>query len=131
MIMRNEIAQNSFDLQLQYTSAHEPVRSTTGSHQTPLKNEQPSAEVTHAWISAFNTSLLTTRANHVKNRAEELNDLMQTPEFASLLVGAQHLAETQGLSKEEATERLIDAFRKIDRAWKQVVMNRGLQSLIE
>lgn len=83
-----------------------------------------------AWVTAFNTSLLTTRANHVKDRSAELGELMQTPEFQSLLVAAQHLAKTQGYSKEVATERLIDVFRKIDFSWKQLVMNRGMKTLI-
>src|SRR5690606_25407239 len=71
-----------------------------------------------AWVTAFNTSLLTTRAKHIKDRSAELGELMQTPEFQSLLIAAQHLAQTQGYSKEVATERLIDVFRRIDYSWK-------------
>ena len=86
---------------------------------------------TRDWMSAFNTSLLTTRANFAKDRSQELAKLMQTPEFASLLVGAQHLADSLGLSKEEATERLIETFRNIDFCWKQIISSRGLQSVID
>jgi hypothetical protein len=131
--------QGNFDhLQLQLidtiTSATEPK--TSMSQSRDFSREQapstPSAsELSSDWTSAFNTSLLTTRASHVKDRSQELSDLMASPEFASLLVGAKHLAETQGLSKEEATERLIEAFRKIDFAWKQIVVKRGLQAIIE
>lgn len=95
------------------------------------KGIEPATTDTHDWISAFNTSLLTTRATYVKDRSQELSALMQTPEFASLLVAAQHLAQNQGITKEEATERLIENFRKIDKCWKQIVLNRGLQSVIE
>ena len=109
------------DLQLQPLSPQ-----TQGTHPSS-QGVDPSVE----WMSAFNTSLLTTRANHTKDRAMEIAELMQTPEFASILVGAQHLAESQDLSKEEATERLIEVFRKIDSTWKQIVMKRGLQALIE
>lgn len=98
---------------------------------TNLNNSSDATETSPDWISAFNTSLLTTRANQSKDRSLELSELMQTPEFASLLVGAQHLASSQGLSKEEATERLIEVFRRIDFAWKQIVIKRGLQSIIE
>ncbi len=93
-------------------------------------NDISSAESTREWISAFNTSLLTTRASP-KDDSSELSTLMQSPEFASLLIGAKHLADTQGLSKEVATERLIEAFRKIDQAWNQIVIKRGLQAIID
>ena len=97
----------------------------------PDHNNQNSNDHSFEWISAFNTSLLTTRANHLKDRSGDLAELMQTPEFASLIAGAKHLAETQGISKEQATERMIEVFRKIDFAWKQIVMKRGMQSMIE
>lgn len=90
----------------------------------------PYAPASDAWVTAFNTSLLTTRANQIKDRSSELGELMQSPEFQSLLVAAQHLAQTQGYTKEVATERLIDVFRRIDFSWKQLVMNRGMKTLI-
>jgi len=86
---------------------------------------------TREWISAFNTSILTTRASEAKDRSSEFSALMQTPEFASLLIAAQHLADTLGLSKEEATERLIETFRKLDTAWTEMVMKRGIQAMID
>jgi hypothetical protein len=88
------------------------------------------APASDAWVTAFNTSLLTTRANQIKDRSSELGELMQSPEFQSLLVAAQHLAQSQGYTKEVATERLIDVFRRIDFSWKQLVMNRGMKTLI-
>ena len=102
--------------------------------EMPREDASASAETattTSSWISAFNTSLLTTRAHSQKEHSSELGELMQTPEFASLLVGAQHLAATQGLSKEEATERLIEVFRRLDFSWKQIILKRGLQAMIE
>lgn len=100
----------------------------------PSRPKDPNVNLeldTRDWMSAFNTSLLTTRANYAKDRSQELSRLMQTPEFASLLVAAQHLSDTQGLTKEEATERLIETFRNIDFCWKQIISSRGLQSVIE
>jgi TATA-binding protein-associated factor Taf7 len=106
-------------------------KTNTAPNQSAVKNSEVTADQTHEWISTFNTSILTTRSNQSKDRSEELGELMQSPEFAALIVAAQHLAKTQNISKELATERVIDTFRKIDRAWKQIVMKRGLQSLIE
>ena len=137
--MRNDYSAGNFDLQLQHVSASEIGRNSTSrnnlmstpSEPTKTKREAPSTEMTNEWISAFNTSIITTQASPARDRSEDLAALMQTPEFASLLVGARHLSETQALSKEEATERLIETFRKIDSAWKQIVMKRGMQSLID
>ena len=116
--------QRNFDLQ---TKLQETEPTMTQSNEPKNKIELE----TRDWMSAFNTSLLTTRANHAKDRSQELARLMQTPEFASLLVAAQHLSDSQGLSKEEATERLIETFRNIDYCWKQIISSRGLQSVID
>ena len=97
----------------------------------PQESKKPSEDISHEWISAFNTSILTTCTPNPRERSRDLNELMQSPELASLLFAAQHLAHHEDVSKEEATERLIKAFREIDTAWKQVVMARGLKALID
>jgi hypothetical protein len=122
----NNHSDHHLELQLQTVD----TKSSSPNPSAPSSSTS-ATESSHDWISAFNTSLLTTRANTTKDRSIELNELMQTPEFASLLVGAQHLAASQGLSKEEATERLIEVFRRMDFAWKQIIIKRGLQSIIE
>jgi hypothetical protein len=113
--------QHNFDLQLQETAMTEKK---SGSSLN-------SGEHTREWISAFNTAILTTRTTEVRDGSPELSKLMQTPEFASLMIAAQHLSDAHGISKEESTERLVDAFRKIDQAWTQIVMRRGLQSMLD
>jgi hypothetical protein len=124
--------QGNFDpLQLQLIDTVSATELNLNSMSQSTPSSQSISDLSSDWTSAFSTSLLTTRASHVKDRSQELADLMSSPEFASLLVGAKHLAETQGLNKEEATERLIEAFRKIDFAWKQIVVKRGLQSIID
>jgi hypothetical protein len=132
--MQPELQLQTVDIRLDTkldTKLDQTTHKKTGATSLSVPSVESIADLSHDWTSAFNTSLLTTRANHAKDRSLELGELMQTPEFASLLVGAQHLAATQGLSKEEATERLIEAFRRIDFAWKQIVIKRGLQALIE
>ncbi|MBS1959337.1 MAG: hypothetical protein JST80_07700 [Bdellovibrionales bacterium] len=119
-------------LQLQEIESNSNNRNDNqnGNPNSPKPGAGYDAGFNESWVSAFNTSLLTTRANHIKDRSNELGELMQSAEFKSLLIAAQHLAHTQGYSKEEATERLIEIFRKIDFSWKQLVMNRGMKSLI-
>ncbi len=98
------------------------------SHTEDFK--RPSDVHTKEWISAFNTSILTTGTPTNRDRSLDLSEIMQSPEFASLLIAAQHLADSQGLTKEEATERLIKTFREIDAIWQQIVVARGLKALI-
>ncbi len=83
------------------------------------------------WTGAFNTSFLTTRAQFTKDQSLELGHLLKTPEFECLLLAAQRLAQAENISPELATERLICVFRKLDKAWKQVVISRGLSALID
>ena len=88
-------------------------------------------EDTREWISALNTSILTTRTNQVRDRSSELSGLMKSPEFTSLLFAAQYLGDSLGITKEEATERLIETFRKLDSIWSDMVIKRGIQSMID
>jgi hypothetical protein len=114
---------NNWDLQLR-------LQETPSMEQEPSRGPARPDAGAREWISAFNTSLLTTRAIEMKGQSQDLSALMQTPEFTSLLIGAQHLAETEGLTKEEATERLIGLFRKLDTAWTQLVLKRGIKAII-
>ncbi len=120
---------NNFDLQqnLSLQSVEASASSNTNDFNSTDLTSEPSFE----WISAFNTSLLTTRAAQLKDRSQDLTELMQSSEFKCLVIGAKHLAEIEGLSKEQATERMIEVFRRIDFAWKQIVMKRGMQAMIE
>ncbi len=91
-----------------------------------------SARDAREWVSAFNTSILTTRAAEASaKKGPDLSALMQTPEIKCLILAAQDLSNTLGISKEEATERMIIAFRNFDAAWTQLVIRRGLQSMLE
>jgi hypothetical protein len=93
--------------------------------------QKPAHESAREWMSSFNTSILTTRATEHSGRAPDLNALMQTPEFNCLIQAAQALAHNEGISRDEATERIITAFRNLDGAWTQLVMKRGLQAMLD
>ena len=122
--------QRNLNLQQQLQPQETKNHGQTFSHSNESKKDS-SGEVTREWISAYNTSVLTTLAPQTQDRSLELSKLMQSPEFASLLVAAQHLADAQGLTKEEATDRLICTFRKMDQIWNQIVIERGLKAIIE
>jgi hypothetical protein len=102
----------------------------TLSHSQESKNDT-SGETTREWISAYNTSVLTTLSPATRDRSLDLSKLMQSPEFASILVAAQHLADSQNLTKEEATDRLVRTFREMNSIWKKIVIERGLKAIID
>ena len=115
---------NNLDLQLQ-------LHESSAMEKNYRSEAKAMNEDTREWVSAFNTSILTTRSNELKDRPQEFSALMQTPEFASLLIAARHLADSEGLTKEEATERLIETFRRLDGIWTQMVLKRGIQAMID
>ncbi len=83
------------------------------------------------WMSAFSTSLLTTKAATTRNKINEMAYLMKSPEFEAILAAAKSLSRRLNISKEEATERLISTFRKADEAWASLVVTEGLKALID
>lgn len=100
-------------------------------HQIPTTMSTPHQESSEDWMAAFNTSLVSTRSKNTRDKSDELQALMGTPEFACLLIASQELAERLNLSKEDATERMITTFRQIDRAWKQYLIQKGIDKLSE
>lgn len=97
---------------------------SSANYFAPNSQQNPSE-----WVAAFNTSLLTTISPKA-SAGQELSKLMQEPEFMALVHAAQWLASERGCSKEAATEKLITAFRKLDRCWQDVVRERGLQAML-
>ncbi len=100
-----------------------------GSDSNLGPNVASTAGSTAGWTTAFNTSLLTTRADS-PDRSAELAELMQSVEYQCLLNASQLLANQGGCSKEVATERLIQTFRRLDECWNQVILKRGMNTLL-
>jgi hypothetical protein len=81
------------------------------------------------WASSMNTSIVTTRAEAVIDQAENIQAVMQTVEFDCLLVAAKELSKRESISREEATDRLVKAFRSLDGAWKSYLIKRGIEAI--
>lgn len=85
--------------------------------------------------NAFHTSFLTTQARTSKTVAEEktaeISTVMKSAEFLCLVNAARQFADLEGISIEEATERLIVAFRRLDSAWNAIVLQKGLETLTQ
>lgn len=81
------------------------------------------------WIGAFNTALIASLANP-DLAVTSVEGLMQTPEFASLLIAARHLAESQGLTAEDACEKLVSCFRNLEQILNRALLKKGIESLL-
>ena len=77
----------------------------------------------------FNTALVATRSQRGRNHSAELFQLMETPAFQMILHAARSLARTHGISEREASEQLIDTFRKVDQLWADYVFQEGMEKL--
>ena len=82
------------------------------------------------WIAAFNTAILTTRAEP-ESATADLQVLMGSPEFASLIIAAQHLSASQGIGADDAAERIARCFRSVDSIWTATLLKRGMRALID
>ncbi len=102
-----------------YSSKSTPTYESAGQNQDEHQE----------WTSAFNTSIISTREQTTKDRTNELSEVLNSTEYSCLLLAAKQLSVQLNLSKEESTERIITAFRKIDRAWKHYLIQRGIDSI--
>ncbi len=77
----------------------------------------------------FNTALLTTRSRTSSDWSGEIQRLMASQAFHSLLGSIRHLARSQGLSEASAAEEIIRTVRQLDSAWQEYVFHEGLERL--
>ncbi len=81
------------------------------------------------WSKAFNTSILSTVLDS-KGHEQNLEMIIQSPEYTLILAAARQLSDQLGLSPEEATERLIRTFRDLDQAWSKILVKKGAETLM-
>ena len=77
------------------------------------------------------TALVSTRAAESKSASSELLSLIESPAFKAILVAARQLAAEQGISEREATERVIQVFRKVDQIWCGYLYQEGVSSVLK
>lgn len=77
----------------------------------------------------FNTAIISTHAESVKDLSGELMDLIAQPPFQAILNAARLLASEQNLSAKQATEEVIKTFRKVDQIWNAYVFLEGVGKL--
>jgi len=77
----------------------------------------------------FNTALVSSRADSKPSSAGEIQSLMDTPAFGSVLQSIQLLAGEQGISEIEAAREVIRTFRKMDLLWTEYLVAEGVERL--
>ena len=77
----------------------------------------------------FNTALVATRVQNEKNTVDEIYSLMESEEFLSILSAIKDLSINQGITPRRASEKIIQTFRKLDKLWKDQLVQQGVDSL--
>jgi hypothetical protein len=77
----------------------------------------------------FNTALVGTRTEGVRDLSAELFSLVESPAFRAILSAVRQTARTEGISEREAAEEVIRTFRKVDRIWETYILQEGVDRL--
>ena len=80
-------------------------------------------------VRVFNTAIVATRASAPRDLSTELFTLVDSPAFRSILQSVRSLARGQQISEKEASELIIETFRKMDRIWADYVYQEGVDRL--
>jgi len=95
----------------------------------PAAGANPSAQPTDELARIFNTALVSTRDQSSRDWLAEIQRLMDTPAFRSLMSATRHLARAQGISDAAAAEEMIRTVRSLDSAWRDYVFQEGLDRI--
>lgn len=77
----------------------------------------------------FNTALLASEAPPERDWTGEIQRLMETQAFASLMGAVRHLARARGLSEAVAAEEMVATLRSLERLWREYVYQEGLERI--
>lgn len=127
---------------MQHRSAlSQTIVSPSHSHSLPKESVQPclkksvsedsfSQDVTDRKLSeltrVFNGVLLSSRAKRKRDFSAELYALIESPAFRAILSSIRQLASVHHLTERQATEQVIQTFRKMDEIWDEYMFREGL-----
>jgi len=80
-------------------------------------------------VRVFNTALVATKTETLRDFSSELYALIGTPAFRAILGAVRNYGRAEGLSDREAAESIIQTFRKMDRLWGDYVYQEGMDRL--
>ena len=93
----------------------------------PLNNDnRPNSNSVNDLAKIFNTAVVATRANSIRDFSTELREILETPELAAILGAVKQHARFGGVSERQASEQIIRAFRNLDQVWADYIFQEGV-----
>ena len=77
----------------------------------------------------FNTALVATKVEGIRDYSAELGAVMESPGFRAILTSIRTLCASEGLSERKAAETILQTVRKMDRNWGDYVVQEGIDRL--
>ncbi len=81
-------------------------------------------------IQLLNTAIIKSKEKKIDNSYEErLHKVCQSPAIAALDKCISNLAESQKISRDQASMQIIEAIRELDSIWSDYVTMEGIDRL--
>lgn len=77
----------------------------------------------------FNTALVASKVEGVRDYSAELCAIMESPGFRAILTAVRTLSASEGLTERKAAETIIQTFRRMDRVWGDYLVQEGIDRL--
>lgn len=126
-------APQSYPLQSPSQTQYAPSQPLHAQPQTPQQPHQANGAGSSANLEEltriFNSALVSSRAESLKDFSHELLGLVESPAYQALINAVRQLARSQGIGERESAEILIQTFRKLDRLWSDYVFQEGVDRL--
>ena len=112
------------------------IRSSTshrGSHvvQTSPTPPAPAVKKTPGdeLARVFNTVLVSTQSKGKRDFSGELCEVSESAPFKAILSAVRQLSRIHGMTERQASEQIIQTFRKMDQIWGEYVFREGLEKI--
>jgi hypothetical protein len=81
-------------------------------------------------VQLLNTAIIKSKEKKIDSSYDErLKKICQSPVFESLNKAIAHLAESQKISRDQASLQIIETIRELDSVWTDYVTMEGIHSL--
>ena len=107
-----------------------PMNSPASVNSAHASHFQPAAATQRDDLArVFNTAVVSSQAKQKRDFSSELYELTESASFKAILNTVRQLSRVQGISERQASEHIIQTFRKMDDIWGGYVSHEGLEKL--
>ena len=92
---------------------------------TPATKKNPGDELARV----FNTVLVSTQSKGKRDFSGELCEVSESAPFKAILSAVRQLSRIHGITERQASEQIIQTFRKMDQIWGEYVFREGLEKI--